>query len=211
MREFQQDFKANDDESEATLVTPRFDAEEARRAHPVVPLEEARAPYAEARRRRGPRRSWPTAIAAVALFAVVAAGAALATRVLRRTQPAPPAQAVVSPAPEPAAEAPQRHQTEPAQQPAPREEARAKQTSRAPRLARERGDEREAAPAPPATLAVAGDAEESDDKGDERRGRGGAKERRRGREQDEAEKEMRKALKHAKSKVPRLVDVLTGP
>jgi hypothetical protein len=41
MQERPENFKAPDEDPEATLVTPRFDEEETRRAHPVVPLAEA--------------------------------------------------------------------------------------------------------------------------------------------------------------------------
>jgi hypothetical protein len=227
MQERPQNIDGMGEDPEATLVAPRFDAEEARRAHPVVPLVETntRASFANAPvwLRRGPRRSWPTAMLAVVMLAAAAAGGALATKVLRpqasapvQTEAAPvqtevtPAQAEAAPAasptgdasqPLPTKEARQSQEASPAPQ-APPEEARAKQT---PRESRERESEAGMLAAPAAILRRA--AEDSDDKGDERRGRG----KRRERGDDEAEKEMRKALKHAKGKAPRLVDVLTGP
>ncbi|HEX3559318.1 MAG TPA: hypothetical protein VHU19_08935 [Pyrinomonadaceae bacterium] len=75
-------------ESEVTLAAPRFDASEARQAHPVVPLDEmpagsyagaGRAPY-----RVGARRQWPLSLIVVALLAAAALGA-VATKVLHRT------------------------------------------------------------------------------------------------------------------------------
>ncbi|MCA1619352.1 MAG: hypothetical protein LC795_08600, partial [Acidobacteria bacterium] len=76
MRQRPENFNPADGDPEATLVAPRFDDEEARRAHPVVPLAaaHARAPHAGARARRGARRSWPPALLAVALLAAVAVG-----------------------------------------------------------------------------------------------------------------------------------------
>src|SRR5215218_500103 len=74
MKERPENFNAVEDDAEATLVAPRFDAEEARHAHPVVPLAEARthAPYASPRppAGRGLRRPWPPALLAVAPLAV---------------------------------------------------------------------------------------------------------------------------------------------
>src|SRR5215216_7452460 len=51
MRERPENFNTDND-TEATLVAPRFDADDARRAHPVVPLAEAppSAPFASAPR-----------------------------------------------------------------------------------------------------------------------------------------------------------------
>ena len=65
MPERPQNFDEVGDESEVTLATPRFDADEARHANPVVPLEEipsggyaavGRARFRAARRRRARRR-----------------------------------------------------------------------------------------------------------------------------------------------------------
>jgi type IV secretory pathway VirB10-like protein len=209
MQERPQNFSEVDEEPEATLVTPRFDAEEARRAEPVVPLSET-----HARPRRGPRRSWATALLAVVLLAAVAAGGVLASKVLRRPQTNAPAQTEAAPAPPQTADAPQPQETTPAPQEAPpaapqmpREEASAKRPPRAPRDSREREAGERVLPAP--AQIPRGAVEDSGDRDDERRGH--AREKRRGREDDDAEKETRKAPKHAKSKVPRLVDVLTGP
>ena len=210
MQERPQNFKAGADR-EATLVAPRFDAEEARRAHPVVPLAEARTRpqfvSAHTSPRRRPRPSWLTALLAVGLVAVVAAGGALATKVLRRPQASPAAQAEDSPAPVRAADAPQQ-QAEVAATPAPREEARAGRASRA-AAARGRGrEEVSEIHAPPAATRGEG----KDDAEDEpRHGRDKGREKRRAPEEGDAEKEVRKALKRAKEKAPRLVDVLTGP
>ena len=212
MQERPQNFDELREDPEATLVAPRFDAEEARRAEPVVPLAETRAhaPNVNARAvtRRGPRRSWPTALLAVVMLAVVAAGAVVATKVMRRPLPdanaqteAVPPQAEVAP-PE-TAEATRPQEASPAAHSA-RGEASAKRPSRTPR-----GRETEAGMILAPNEILRGDDEDSDDEDDERRDR--AKERRRERGDDEAEKEMRKALKRAKGKAPRLVGVLTGP
>jgi hypothetical protein len=244
MQERPQNFDGMGEDPESTLVAPRFDAEEARRAHPVVPLVETqgRGPYVNAGvwPRRGPRRSWPTALLAIVLLAAAAAGGALATKVLRRPQASAPAQteaapaqtdatteaapaqtesvpthadgaaaqaqAEAAPAPSQSADAPRTEQASPAPQ-APSEEARVKRHSRAPRESRER--EREAGMiAAPAEIPRRA-AEDSDDRDEGHHGRGREKRRERG--DDEAEKEIRKALKHSKGKAPRLVDVLTGP
>src|SRR5215207_5047022 len=79
-----ENLKAADQDPDATLVAPRFDADDARRAHPVVPL--AGAPYPNAprgARARGPRRPWTTALLAVVLLAVAALGGAVATQFMR--------------------------------------------------------------------------------------------------------------------------------
>jgi len=207
MQERPENFNHAGDDAEATLVTPRFDAEEARHAHPVVPLAEAQtaAPTVNSRAhvRRGLRHSWPPALLAVALLAVFAAGGVVASKVLRRTQPNPAAaQAPAAVAPAQAAEVPAEAQTPPAAEP-PREEARAKRQTPQPR-----GRVEEDRP-------VFRGEDERDDKRfeeeGERRVRGKGRERRRGRDEDEAEKELRKAVKRAKDKAPRLVDVLVSP
>ena len=77
MRQRPENFNAADEDSDTTLVAPRFDADDARRAHPVVPLAEA---PALAPRARAPRRAWTTALFAVALLAVAALGGAVATQ-----------------------------------------------------------------------------------------------------------------------------------
>ncbi|HEX8291482.1 MAG TPA: hypothetical protein VF570_07005, partial [Pyrinomonadaceae bacterium] len=82
MRERPENFNAAGEDPEATLVAPRFDADDARRAHPVVPLAAA-PPLASHVRRRAPRRSWTPALFAVALLAVAAVGGAVATRVMQ--------------------------------------------------------------------------------------------------------------------------------
>src|SRR5947209_6224357 len=94
MPERPQNFDEVGDESEVTLATPRFDADEARHANPVVPLEEipsgGYAAVGRARFRAGARR-WPLSLIVAALLAVAALGA-VAASVLRRahtTLPAP--------------------------------------------------------------------------------------------------------------------------
>ncbi|HJQ34925.1 MAG TPA: hypothetical protein VJ866_22440 [Pyrinomonadaceae bacterium] len=219
------------EDPEATLVTPRFDAEEARRAHPVVPLAEADASYGSThvRWRRGPRRSWPTALIAVVMLAAVATAGVVATKVMRRSYPTAPAQtqaapaqtegmprqdtpaqvqttqAETAPAPSTTNDAPGPEETSAATQP-PREEARAKRPSRTPRESREREGEAGVLAAPAEILRrAAADSDEDEDRG------GRDREKRRERDDDEAEKRMHKALKHSKSKVPRLVDVIVNP
>src|SRR2546423_7319417 len=94
MQERSQTFDT-DDESEVTLATPRFDADEARHAHRVVPLDDVHARTDGAQNRKTfrslARRSWTLSLIIIASLAVAAAGG-IATKVLRRartTQPAP--------------------------------------------------------------------------------------------------------------------------
>ena len=206
MQERPENFTHAGDDAEATLVTPRFDAEEARRAHPVVPLAEAREPFVgrtPAHARRGVRRTWPPALLAVALLAAVAVGGVLTSTVLRRTQPNTSAQTPVAAAPTQSAEP----VSEPVAQPtaeAPREVA---DTKPEPRAARVRRVEDERAPARAEAVRV-----DDEDFGDEDEGgRDRRHGKRRERADDDGEKEMRQALKDAKKKVPRLVDVLVRP
>ncbi|HEX8286025.1 MAG TPA: hypothetical protein VF588_21885 [Pyrinomonadaceae bacterium] len=209
------DFAGGGDADE-TLVAPRFDDEEARRAHPVVPLAEASEPThyesPRAQSRRGLRRSWSPVLLAVALLASAAVGGAVATNVLRHTpsnQPAAQAPAAVV-APAQAAEVPAQVEPPPAA-PAPRDVADTRPEPRTLRPARDRRAD-DAQPR-------ARDEGERDDRkdfdGEDRRDkeRVRARERRRERRDDEAEaeKEMRKVLKRAKGKAPRLVDVLVNP
>ncbi len=196
----------NDDDPEGTLVTPRFDAEEARQAHPVVPLAEAppHAPSLNTRGRagRGLQRSWPPALIAVALLAAAAIGGVIATKVVRGPQPAPAAvQAPAAVAPPQTAEAEPVRQTPPVAE-TPRETTGTKPEPRAPRVRRveDAGARAEAARA---------DAEDFKDEHEDRRGKGRGKRRARG--EDDGEKEMRRVLKDAKKKAPRLVDVLVNP
>jgi hypothetical protein len=216
MQERPENFNDTGGDAEPTLVTPRFDAEEASRAHPVVPLAEAREPFANhprARARRGPRRPWPPALLAVVLLAVFAAGGVVASKVLRRAQPSPAAaQAPAAVAPAQAAEAPAEPTTEPQTPPAvtgtttpveaPREVADTKPEPRAPRVRRSED-----------AGVVARDAAARDDDFDDRNE--GRRDKRRGkrreRAEDDGEKEMRQMVKDAKKKVPRLVDVLVRP
>jgi hypothetical protein len=203
MRERPENFNPAGEDPEATLVAPRFDEDDARRAHPVVPLAEAHAPR-RARARR-PRRSWANALLVVALFAVAALGGALATKLMQ----SPPAEQVqeieevqeqTQAAPVQTAQAPPQPSTPQAAE-APREDAAAaKAVSREARTRRAR--------AAASIVRVEPAREDAYDEEDVER-RAKASEKRRERE-DEVEKEMRKALKRAKGKAPRLVDVLTS-
>ena len=185
------------EDPEATLVAPRFDADDARRANPVIRLAEAteRTQYApRVWRARGARRSWMTALLAVALLAVAAIGGALVTKVMqgpRAEQTQEQTQAV----PVQAAEAPPPQPSTPAVAEAPREEepVAAKPTPRT----------RRARTTDAAVTTEIGDNEDWDS-------RDKASKKRREREED-VEKELRKALKRPKGKDARLVDVLTGP
>jgi hypothetical protein len=207
MRERPENFNDAGGDPEATLVTPRFDAEEASRAHPVVPLAEAHDTFVNrprARARRGPRRPWPPALLAVALLAVFAAGGVVASKVLRRAEPNPAAaQAPAAAEPVQAAETPAAPQTPPAAE-APREVADTKPEPRAPRVRRA-----EDAGATARAEAARADDEDFEDRNEGRRDKGRGK--RRERAEDDGEKEMRQAIKDAKKKVPRLVDVLVRP
>ncbi|HEX7315929.1 MAG TPA: hypothetical protein VF297_18580 [Pyrinomonadaceae bacterium] len=186
---------------EATLVSPRFDANDARRAHPVVPLAEAPEPthYApRARRAQGPRRAWTPALLAVALLAVAAVGGAVATKVMQGPR-AHQTQEQAQPATVQAAEAPPQPST-PTGAEAPREEAPVA-AKPAPRTRRTR-----VAPAPASVVTEIDEVDDDEDSG--RRGKSAEKRRER---EDDVEKEMRKAMKRGKGKGARLVDVLTKP
>lgn len=205
-----ENFKAANEDSDATLVTPRFDDDDARRAHPVVPLAEAPTP---ARRVRATRRSWAPALVAVLLLVGAALGGAVATKFMQgpRAESAQEAEQVpqeqTQAAPARTAEAPRPQPSTPAvAEAASREEASAKPASRDTQTRRARAN----APAPVAVEPAREDADEDED--EDRRGRGSG--RRRGREdrgrEDDVEKELRKALKRGKGKAPRLVDVITS-
>ncbi len=200
-----ENFKAVNKDSDATLVTPRFDDDAARRAHPVVPLAEAPAP---ARRVRATRRSWAPALVAVLLLVGAALGGAFATKFMQapRAESAQEAEQVpqeqTQAVPTRTAEAPRPQPSTPAVAEAPtREEASAKPASRDTQTRRARAN----APAPVAVEPAREDVD--DDEDEDRRGKGSRK--RRGRE-DDVEKELRKALKRGKGKAPRLVDVITS-
>ncbi|HEX8187520.1 MAG TPA: hypothetical protein VF586_04160 [Pyrinomonadaceae bacterium] len=205
MRQRPENFNPADEDPEATLVAPRFDEDDARRAHPLVPFARARAPRVT--RARAPRRSWTNALMAVALFAVAALGGALATKFMQgqpaervreaeqvqeQTQAAPVRTAQAAPPPQPSA---------PQAADAPREDAAtAEAMSREARTRHARA----------AASVVRAEPAREDAYDEEERGRRAkASEKRRERE-DEVEKEMRKALKRARGKAPRLVDVLTS-
>jgi hypothetical protein len=208
MQQRPENFNAADEDPEATLVTPSFDANDARHAHPVVPLAEAppRAPYTNAyasrvRRARTPRRAWTPALLTVALLAVAAVGGAVATKLMQ----SPHAQRVeeqTQSAPAQTAEAPAQPSTPQAAE-APREDApAAKPAIRDTRTPRTRTA---------VALNTAEPAREAAEDDGDGEARGKKAEKRREREEDEVEKQMRKALKRAKGKAPRLVDVLTSP
>jgi hypothetical protein len=200
MHERPETFTAADEDPEATLAAPRFDADDARRAHPVVPLADAppRVAYTHA---HGPRRAWMPALLAVALLLVAAVGGAVVTNIMRgprteqvqeQTQTAPAQTAKAPPQPSAAAEAP-------------RAEKPAKPATHDARPNRAR-----AAAALAADDSVRDDVEDYQD--EERRGKGVKKRRERDDEvEKETRKEVRKALKRADEKAPRLVDVLTPP
>ena len=226
MQERSRKFEEEADESEVTLASPRFDAEEARHAHPVVPLEEVPArPYAATGRARfsgGARRHWPLTLIVFALLAAAALGA-VAANVFRRshtTTPAPvsaeaaqdgqPTQADAT-RPQTAAAPPQRGaEAQPQGAPAPVESGEEKAGGRAPIRAREeraaqtRRDE-DVPPPPEAAGAERGEVE---------RGSGehnGHLKGREGRDEDRGEKEARKDSKHSKKGGARLVDVIVAP
>lgn len=197
MRQRPESFKAADEDPEATLVTPRFDADDARRAHPVVPFAEATRSDAPRTARLGrPRRSWTPALFAVALLAVAALGGAVATKVWQSPREQR-LQEQTQAASAQAAEAPPQPSTPTAGE-TPREDApTAGPETRAARTRRAR-------PAAATLPAAAFERDEAEGR------RGKALEKRREHE-DDLDKEMRKALKRAKGKAPRLVDILTSP
>ena len=203
MSERPENFNQAGQDPEATLVTPRFDEAEARRAHPVVPLADAptrtSCVSAHAPRRRTRRRSWTTALLAVALLAVAAVGGAVATKYMqgpraeRTTEQ--PQQEQPQPAPVQAAEAPTQQPITIPTAEAPRDDAPAPTLT--PRRARTRRER--AAPAPTRYEAEG----YRDEDGELREIRDEVRR--------EREKEMRKASKRAQKNAPRLVDVLTRP
>jgi cytoskeletal protein RodZ len=93
MQERPQNFEEVGDDPEVRLPSPRFDADEARRAHPVVPLSEAQA-FVPARPRRTrfggvPRRHLLLALLAVVLLSLFAFGGVLALRRAHTKTPVP--------------------------------------------------------------------------------------------------------------------------
>lgn len=197
-----ENFKGADEDTSATLVAPRFDDDDARRANPVVPLVEA---PARERRVRATRRSWTPALLAVALLALAALGGAFIMNLVQgpraeRVQEAEQVPEQNQSVPARTAETPPQPSTPAATQAAPREEALAKPASRDTQTRHARA----VAPVPVAVEPAREEVEE--DEHEDRRGKGSRK--RRGHE-DEVEQEMRKALKRARGKAPRLVDVLT--
>lgn len=209
-----ENFNPADEDPEATLVAPRFDAADAQRAHPVVPLAEA---PTRARRERAPRRSWMPALLAVALLAVAALGGAVVTMVIQGSRAERVREAEQVPEQTPAAPARAAEEAPPPPQPStpaaakvePGEEASAKPVSRDTQKPASRDTQtrrtRANAPAPVAVKPPREDADE--DEREDRRGRSSGRRRER---EDEVEKELRKALRRGKGKAPRLVDVLTA-
>jgi hypothetical protein len=226
MQEHSQNFEEVKGEPEVTLAAPRFDADEARRAHPVVPLTEVRA--ARTRFRPGARRNWLLSLLAVALLAFVTLGGVLA---LRRAHMKPPADASQDAQPTRTDAAPQ--QPSPAQpfNSLPQTDASAAQgdaqpqTTSAPNAAgEEKTDEQqaegraaaararepralharhaEALLPPPQTARGEADGEDF--------GRRGHFKDRDGHDADRDAKEASKASKHSKKGEARLVDVIVG-
>src|ERR1043165_3236121 len=109
MQEQPQNFEEVTDDPEVTLATPRFDADEARRAHPVVPLSEADAHARRTRFRDGARRQLPLTLLALALLSAVTFGGILA---LRRSHANAPTPVSGAPAPVSAAAAQDRSPTQ---------------------------------------------------------------------------------------------------
>jgi len=210
-------FNAESDEADATLVSPRFDADDARHAHPVVPLDAVRARRYGAKARttlRSLRHSWTLTTLVVALLAVVAVGGGLAIRRAHSTPPAPassPASSSISsPASSDAASA--RQSDAPAHSDAdapvattPHEDAQAEHAARPSRGAH---DERaEEIRAPVEVARGGGEVSKGEDEGRRDHGERGDKHRK----HEGDERESREGLKHSGKKVPRLVDVITGP
>jgi hypothetical protein len=221
MQERSHNFDEGSDESEVTLAAPRFDADDARRAHPVVPLDEVPA-ISDARAGRfqfrgGERRRWPLSLIVVLLLAVAALGG-IATTVLRRAHTTAETPAPVS------ADAAQDRQTQtgtsppeqadasalPQSAPAPTAAGEEKTEGRAPRRAREehaarteRGEE-----ILPPREAARVERRETDGEDVEHRGHFKGRD---GQEESKDEKDSRKASKHPKKGGARLVDVIVGP
>jgi hypothetical protein len=201
MQQRPKNLSAAGEDPESTLVTPRFDEEEARRAHPVVPLAEA---HQRASAIRGLPR-WTPVLLAVVLLVAVAVGGVVASKVLSRSQPDPAAaQTPAAVAPAQAEEAPAQTETPAAE--APREVADTKPEERAPRVTSER---REEDAAPPVRVEAA--RVDEDDFKDEEKDRRKERRKRRERAEEDAEKEIQRSIKRAKDKAPRLVDVLVTP
>lgn len=206
MRQRSENFNPAGTDPEATLITPRFDEREARRAHPVVPLAEAPPRNVP----RATRRTWTNTLLAVALLSVAALGGALFTKFMQDSRAARTQEQTRNEQTQPIPAAPVQTAEAPSQPSAPppaeatREEAPpAAETTREARTRRARAA---------ATLPESEPDEVEVYEDERRRGRRAAKraERRREREEEAVEKEMRKASKRAKDGGSRLVDVLTN-
>ncbi|MDQ3918604.1 MAG: hypothetical protein M3348_09015 [Acidobacteriota bacterium] len=227
MQERPQNFGEVTDDPEVTLATPRFDADEARRAHPVVPLSEAGALTRRTRFRDGARRHLPLTLLALALFSAVTFGGILALRRSHANAPVSDAAAQdgqptqtdatppqSAPAQADAANAQENSTAQTPSAPAPNaadEEKTSEQKTedRASARAREeraaharRGEESLAQP-------VASRAGRREAGGEEIEHRGRLKDYD-ARDLDADEKEALKAGRHAKKGEARLVDVLVG-
>lgn len=237
MQQRPQNFEEVRDEPEVTLPAPRFDADEARRAHPVVPLSEARA-FARARRTRTggvPSRHLLLALLAVALLALFALGGVLALRRAHtKTPPPDAAEAAQDSQAAQADAAPQQTASAPSDNALPQKDATAQgntpaQTPSAPapkaadeeQTTEQKTEDRAAAHAREERATRPRRAEESGPPplasragrgevgGEDLEHRGRLKEHD-ARDLDADEKEALKAAGHAKKGEARLVDVLVG-
>lgn len=232
MQERSHNIEGDTDESEVTLAAPRFDANEARHAHPVVPLDEVPAGSdtraGRARFRGGAHRRWPLSLIVVSLLAAAALGA-VATKVLNRartTQTPAPASADAAQTQPPQTDTTQPQTTtappradaaaQPQSVPAPTAasvektdaskettEGRAPHRTREERPVRPRQDE----VALPPTEAAHAERREADGEDLEQRGHIKGRD---GRDEGRDERDSRKAAKRQKRGEARLVDVLVG-
>ncbi|MDQ5835561.1 MAG: hypothetical protein M3379_02155 [Acidobacteriota bacterium] len=229
MQERPENFEAATDDPEVTLATPRFDADEARRAHPVVPLSEADAHARRIRFRDGARRQLPLTLLALALLSAVIFGGILALRRSHANTPAPISDAAAqgsqptqtntappqsAPTQTGAANAQENPTAQTPSAPAPnaadeektseqKTEDRAAARAREDRAAHaQRGEETSAPP-------LASRAGRREAGGEDLERRDHLRDRD-GRDEDRDEKEARKDSRHAKKGEARLVDVLVG-
>jgi type IV secretory pathway VirB10-like protein len=234
MQERPQNFEEVTDDPEVTLATPRFDADEARSAHPVVPLSEADAHARRTRFRDGARRHLPLTLLALALLSAVTFGGILALRRSHANAPvsdaaaqdgqptqtnttppqSAPAQTGVAPAQTDAANAQENPTAQTPSAPAPNaadEEKRSEQKTEDRAAARAREDRAAHTQRGEESLAqpLASRAGRREVGGEDLERRGHLRDRD-GRDEDRDEKEARKDSRHAKKGEARLVDVLVG-
>jgi hypothetical protein len=236
MQERPQNFEEVTDDPEVTLATPRFDADEARRAHPVVPLSEAQAHTRRTRFRDGARRHLPLTLLALALLSAVTFGGILALRRSHANAPAPvsdaaaqdgqptqtnttppqsaPAQTGVAPSQTDAANTQENPTAQTPSAPAPNaadEEKTSEQKTEERASARAREDRAAHTQRGEESLAppLASRAERREVGGEDIERRGHLRDRDE-RDGDRDEKEARKDSRHAKKGEARLVDVLVG-